>query len=256
MKIKIALFFSIVILLVFVIYLTTLDKEISYVAIGDYLTVGVNADKKSDYGYSDYVYEYLKEKHKVSEYITEFSDSTYRTTDLIRDIKDNKKVLINDKERTIKNVLIKADLLTISIGTNDVLSVLSSENTNNDIYDLLDTVLLDIVELFVLLRQYCKEDIILVGYYNPFFANKKYDSAFSYMNTKVKYLSDQYNIKYVDIYELYESNLDFLPVINSAYVFVLNVCNVVAYMLVDSVTARIIASLYFPALASSSSVFR
>ena len=92
MKLKIALFFSIVILLVFVIYLTTLDKEISYVAIGDYLTVGVNADKKQDYGYSNYVYEYLKEKNVVSEYITEFSDSTYRTTDLIRDIKDNKKL--------------------------------------------------------------------------------------------------------------------------------------------------------------------
>lgn len=217
MKLKIALFFSIVILLVFVIYLTTLDREISYVAIGDYLTVGVNADKKSDYGYSDYVYEYLKEKNVVSEYITEFSDSTYRTTDLIRDIKDNKKVLINGKERTIKNVLIKADLLTISIGTNDVLSVLASENINNNIYDYLDTVLLDIEELFVLLRQYCKEDIILVGYYNPFYGNRKYDSAFSYMNTKVNYLSQQYNIKYVDIYELYESNLDFLPVINDIH---------------------------------------
>lgn len=217
MKLKIALFFSVVILAVFLIYLTTLDKSICYVALGDFLTVGVTADKTKDYGFSDYVNEYLEEKNVVDEYIKEFADNTYRTTDLIRDIKDNKRILINDKERTLKNVLIKADLVTLSVGTNDVISIMSSESGNSNFYDYLDSILIDMDELFALLRQYCKEDIIVIGYYNPYYGNKKYDSAFSYMNTKVNYLSQKYGINYVDIYDLYASNLDFLPVINDIH---------------------------------------
>lgn len=217
MKLKIALFFSIVILSVFLIYLTTIDKSICYVALGDFLTVGVTANKTKDYSFSDYVNKYLEEQNVVDEYIKDFADNTYRTTDLIRDIKDNKKIMINDKERTLKNVLIKADLLTVSVGTNDVISIMSSENSNSNFYDYLDSILVDIDELFSLLRQYCKEDIIVIGYYNPYYGNKKYDSAFSYMNTKVNYLSKKYGIKYVDIYDLYASNLDFLPVINDIH---------------------------------------
>lgn len=217
MKLKIALFFSIVVLAVFLIYLTTIDKSISYVAIGDFLTVGVTADKEENYSFADYVNKYLEEQNVVEEYINDFADNTYRTTDLIRDIKDNKKVLVGDRERTLKNVLIKADLLTVSIGTNDVISIMSSESSNSNFYDYLDSILIDMDELFSLLRQYCKEDIIVIGYYNPYYGNKKYNSAFSYMNTKVNYLSQKYNIKYVDIYELYEDNLDFLPVINDIH---------------------------------------
>ena len=217
MKLKIALFFSIVILAVFLIYLTTLDKSISYVALGDFLTVGVTADSDIEYSYTDYINEYLKKKNVVGEYIKDFADNNYRTTDIIRDIEDNKKIMINNKERTLKNVLIKADLLTVSIGLNDVISIMASEDVNGNFYNYLDTILVDIDKLFGLLRQYCKEDIIVVGYYNPYYGNKRYDSAFSYMNTKVNYLSQKYGIKYVDIYDLYESNLDFLPIINDIH---------------------------------------
>lgn len=217
MKLKIALFFSIVILSIFLIYLSTIDKSISYVAIGDFLTVGVTAGEEENHSFTDYVYEYLNEKNVVNEYIKDFSDNTYRTTDLIRDIKDNKKITIDNKERTLKNVLIKADLLTVSVGTNDVISIMASENINNNFYDYLDSILVDMDELFGLVRQYCKEDIIVIGYYNPYYGNRRYESAFSYMNTKVSYLANKYNIKYVDIYNLYENNLDFLPVINDIH---------------------------------------
>lgn len=217
MKLKIALFFSIVILTVFVIYLTTLDKSISYVALGDFLTVGVTADSEDKYSFTDYINKYLEEKNVVGEYIKEFADNTYRTTDIIRDIQDNKKIMINNKERTLKNVLIKADLLTLSIGTNDVISIMASEDINGNFYDYLDDILLDIDKLFGLLRQYCKEDIIVLGYYNPYYGNKRYDSAFSYMNTKVNYISQKYGIKYVDIYDLYNSNLEFLPIMSDIH---------------------------------------
>ncbi|MCI9434254.1 MAG: hypothetical protein HFI86_03110 [Bacilli bacterium] len=217
MKLKIALFFSIVILSVFLIYLTLLDKSISYLALGDFLTVGVTAETQDNYSFADYVYEYLEEKNVVDEYIKDFADNTYRTTDLIRDIKDNKQIEIDGKTRTLKNALIKADLLTVTVGTNDVISIMSSENSNSNFYDYLDSILVDMEELFGLLRQYCKEDIIVIGYYNPYFGNKKYESAFSYMNTKVNYLSQKYGINYVDIYDLYASNLDFLPVINDIH---------------------------------------
>lgn len=215
MKFKIALFFCIVILSVFLIYLTTLNKDITYVSLGDFLSVGVSSNGE-DYGYSDYVNSYLKENHKVSLYTKDFSSGNARTTDLLRDIKENKSIIINKKARSLKNILIKADLLTVSVGMNDILSVMETENIDN-IYDYLDTILVDMEEFFSVLRQYCKEDIIFIGFYNPYYGNKFYDSCISYMNTKASYLAEKYNINYVDIYSFFNEHLEFLPVIGDIH---------------------------------------
>ena len=89
MKLKIALFFSIVILSIFLIYLSTIDKSISYVAIGDFLTVGVTAGEEENHSFTDYVYEYLNEKNVVNEYIKNFSDESLITNSTSRMLIDN-----------------------------------------------------------------------------------------------------------------------------------------------------------------------
>ncbi len=197
------LFIGSILLGIFLIYLSTLDKKVFYLSLGDEMALGYNEFNKKDYGYSDYVKEYLEKKKVLEVYINDYFKENLRTTDLIRMINDNEKVLINGKNKSIKNALIKADLVTLSIGNNDISSKLSLYNNYNEqeIYEYLDEYLLDLDSLFKLIREYCKESIIFIGYYN-FLNNPNIDKYIEYLNTKALKLANTYDIKYIDILKM------------------------------------------------------
>lgn len=204
------LIIAIILLSVFLIYLGNVDKKVYYLALGDSLSLGVTPYGSIDYGYTDGVSDYLKEKNLLEVFIKEYSNANYRTTDLIRDINDNKKITINGKEKTLKNALIKADLVTISIGTNDVIAKLNTYKSfsTKEIYNHLDEYLNDLEKLFKLLRSFCKEDIIFIGYYN-FLNNENLEEVYVYLNKKTIALANTYGIHYVDIYDEFKE--EFLP---------------------------------------------
>lgn len=209
---------GIILISVFLIYLTTIDKKVYYLALGDSLACGVTPYNGYDYGYTDYVKDYLENKKILETYVNEFAVSGYRSTDLYRDIIDNKQVKVDNKSVTLKNALIKADLVTISIGANDLFgksSAYSLMNENeNEIYKYIDEIMIDVENLFKLMREYCKEDIILVGYYNPVISNineEKADKIFDYVNKSYDELSKKYDIYYVEVYEEFKGNFDYLP---------------------------------------------
>lgn len=209
--------------LVFLIYITNIDNKIYYVALGDSLAAGQTPyGEKTGYGYTDYVKDYLEKKDKLEVYTKGFAISGYRTTDLMRDINDNKKIKINDKSISIKQALIKADIVTLSIGANDLFYKLgvTTKTVNledeESLYQYIDEIMKDMDQLLKLVRQYCKEDIILVGYYNPFSDQvsenrDKYDNIFRYANEQYKKVCDRYKIHYVDIYNDFNSHKDYLP---------------------------------------------
>lgn len=190
MKLKTILILAVIILLIFLIYLTTLDRKVYYLNLGDELALG----KEDTYG--ETIEDYLKSKNKLEKYIFEFSTSDYRTTDLIRDIQDNKKIYINSKTQTIKNALIKADLVTLSIGSNDIYYKITTAPPK-ECYEYIDQVLVDLEDLFELIREYCKEDIYMLNYYNAY--RKEYDEIFDYMNDKLEDLSKLYHIQIIDV---------------------------------------------------------
>lgn len=199
------LFIGTLLLGIFLIYLSTLDKKIFYLSLGDELSVGYNEFNEKDYGYSDYIKEYLEKKNVLEVYINSYFKENLRTTDLIRMIEDNEKVLIDGKNKSIKNSLIKADLVTISIGNNDIMGKLSLyENYNQkEIYEYLDSYLIDLENLIKLIKQYCKEDIIFIGYYNTL-NDTNADKYYKYLNDKAKNIMNEYDIKYIDILEKME----------------------------------------------------
>lgn len=203
---------SVVVLLIFIIYLTTLDKKIYYLTLGDELSISTD----EVVSYSESISKYLDENKKLEAFVDEFSENNYHITDIINDIKDNRKVKHENKDISIKNALIKADLLTISVGMNDIASKINIKNLNlsNDysfLYNDIDVIINDLEELLTLVRQYCKEDIVLVGLYYPFSVqNQELVNIFLYGNAKFKEISDKYNVKYIDIYNIFledEKNL-------------------------------------------------
>ena len=201
----------VILLSIFFIYLNTIDKKVYYLALGDSIAAGVNASGTDNYGYSDYIKTYLENRDLLETYINEFAVSGYRSIDLKRDIEDNKKLTINDKNITLKNALIKADIVTLSIGANDFFYYLNANYT--DVYDHINESLNDVENLFRLVREYCKEDIIVVGYYTPFEEHEKIDTMdeiIKFANKKLEELCNEYDMYFVDVFELFKEN-PYLP---------------------------------------------
>ena len=182
----------IVLLAVFLIYLGFKDKEIYYFSMGDSLANGINSYNAKDYGYADYVKDSLEIKKYES-----FTNNNKRSIDFVKDIEDN--IKINGKN--IQNILIKADIITLSVGMNDLFSNVTFNNdfSVNDLYMKFEEVMVDLENLFKLLRTYSKEDIIYIGIYNCLKENSL-DEFFIYANEQLKKLCDNYKITYLDIY--------------------------------------------------------
>lgn len=182
MKIKTIMFIMLVTILVFLIYFTNKDNTIYY----------VNIDSTNKLYYNELLYSKLKKQNKLEKYVNNFSKEDYRTTDLIRDIKENKKV----NNQTIQNALIKSDILTIYIGVNDINYKIVNTN-KEELYKYTDQVLEDIEELLVLIRKYCKEKIYFIGFKNNI--GISYNDYFEYTNKRLKLICDDNNIKFIDI---------------------------------------------------------
>ena len=96
MKLKTALVLGLTLFIVFVIYLSHIDKKVYYVALGDYQALGLTNEGEITYGYTDYIKDVLKEKNKLETYIISYAQDNARTTDLINDIEQNKKTQIKN----------------------------------------------------------------------------------------------------------------------------------------------------------------
>lgn len=206
----------IVLLSVLLIYIGFKDNDIYYLSLGDSLANGITPYGNSDYGYANYVKDYLKDKKKLEVYVDDLVDNFKRTVDISKEITQNIDVLVNGKKKTFQNVLIKADLVTLSIGTNDFLfpMELNTDFSPNDLYMKFDQTLKDMHILFDLLRQYCKEEIILIGYYDAT-DNVQLKEFYNYVNKKVAILAASYNINYIDLYDKLDNT--YFPNIKSSF---------------------------------------
>lgn len=203
---KKVLIIGLVFLSVFLIYLANMDKKVYYVALGDSLEKFYLNGKKV-YGYSYYVKNYLKDKNLLERYSDDFARVNMRSTDIINDIISNKKVTTAKGSFNLKNALIKADLVTLNIDYSDIYNKLNDPNViYNDVYDYIDDLAYDLDNLFKLMREYCKEDIVMVGPYNPFSDSSDKLDVYEYFNEKYKDVCGEYDIIYVDLSDISEIN--------------------------------------------------
>ncbi len=200
MKIKGLIIFITTIFIVFVIYLSFLDRKVYYLVLGDYL------NNNSNNSYTYLVKKQLVDENRLETYITEFQQDDARVTDLLNQIEDNKTISYKGKQKTLKNALIKADLVILSIGSNDLFYRLDNNpDLNEGLYDKADEILNDLDQLFELLKEYCKEDILFISFYNPY--NSEYDELIAYMNDKLNKMTEKYGIYLVNITNCTTNNI-------------------------------------------------
>ena len=192
-------FTILVFLIVFLIYCLNINKKIYYLSVGDYLSNGIDNFENSKFGYSENIKEHYKKSLK--NYVNYSNIDDYRVMDLINDINYNKTIRYNNKEYRIQNLLVKANLITISIGMNDLIY---KKNLN---YDYIDNLLSDIDNLFIIVRKYNKDKIFFLGFYN--IINNQ--ELIEYANKRLINICKKNEIYYVDI-----SILD-KYIINSVY---------------------------------------
>lgn len=224
MKKHIKLFvFIATLLLVFGIYnlLKGNSEKINYIALGDSVAEGMNPYGAVGYGYPDYVKDELLKNEKLKFYTKGFSKSGYTIENVKNDIENNEIIIVDDKKVSIKQSLRESDVVTISIGANDFIRGLSlsnfSETVNNvkDSKKNIDKIANNLRELLELIQSYAKNKIIVIGYYNPLprmkLLKSDIDELVKYSNHLYENICDDLGVIYIDIFNEFDGNEDFLP---------------------------------------------
>jgi len=163
--------------------LTTLasDEKYDVVALGDSLAFGVLADKSIGEGYADYVASLLEESDSLGSFNKGFSFPGYKTTDILTDFEQNveKPSLgikhVQGEKSTITEAIEAAEVITLSIGANDVLSYLKRNEDGTFTFNIAEVqqaiakTASNINTIFKEIHEINPDaQIIVMGYYNPF----------------------------------------------------------------------------------------
>lgn len=198
-------------LIVYLIYIFFKNDKLNYIALGDSVAEGMSPYGEIGYSYTDYIADYLKKEKKLSYYTKKYTKSGYITENVINDIENNNE---------LKKDLRESDLVTISIGANDFLKHIKigemSVDNIREIKTKIATVFPNIEETIKKVKKYAKNQVIIVGYYNPipFLFNTNgndLDILFAYMDDEYQKIADKYDCDYVSLYLLFKNNSSYLP---------------------------------------------
>ena len=178
----------------YLIYNLTEEKKLSCLVIGD-----ATADNN-----------YLKSNELITEYNNNYINKDYRIIDLVNIIKYNEEYEERDKHISIHRLLKNTDILIISIGMNDIYSKLNSDT--KDIYTYINNMVNNMEILYDEIDRYSYKKVIVLGYYN--ITNKNND-LFTYLNYKMKRVTEKYNYKYIELNNIINNNPNYLKKNNS-----------------------------------------
>ena len=194
----------IVIFLIFLIFKLNNKNDQSYLSLGDGFALGKNSYGQIDYGYSDYFKDYLSENDYLNRYIKSFSTENMTITNLIDNIKVNKKIKLNKQEYNLKQTLRESTILTLSIVLNDLIyqMTLSEDLTESNINKIIENIEKDFNKLIIEIKKYYQYDIYVVGYYS---VNNN-----SNLNKGIRKLNNIYrnnkDVIYIDTYTIFKNN--------------------------------------------------
>ncbi len=201
----------VVFFLIYLIYRLTMTHSFTYLALGDSLAIGQNPYGAIGYGYSDYVANYLEKNDLLKFYTKEYSKSGARSTDLLQDIQNNKKIVVDGKEQHLKVLLREADLITISIGANDFFGEINIKNLDSISYQAIDNTIKNVDTLLGEIRKYNKKNVLVIGYYNPFPKIKEFDPVIDYVDSEYEDICKKHKVTYIKVSLDFRNSDDVLP---------------------------------------------
>ena len=178
MIMKKIIFLCIIAIFVVFICLFTRDNKQYIVVFGDELCKNKQFSSKIINNKGKNVQNYVQKCEKNT------SISTFEHS-----FEQNERFLYQNKQYTMDNMLIKANIIIISLGMNDLLEY----NDDINFYSHIDNVLIDMDKLLSIIRYYSKEQIYVYNFYG---IDNKY---LKYANKRLKDIAGQYNVNVIDI---------------------------------------------------------
>lgn len=173
------------------------QNNITYLNIGDGYARGLDSYGINRYGYGDYLKDKLKENNELDQYINIFTDNDMTIEKIENYIANNTYCVSKKQKKSFKGYLQEADLLTLSIGINDLKYETSTiENLDSvEINKSLIKVENRFNNLIKEIKKYYKYDIYVIGYpinnldsYYLSMSIRKYNE-FLENNKEIKYIS-------------------------------------------------------------------
>ena len=187
-------------LIIFTIFLIYKDNHINYfnyTSLGDGYALGINSYGVEEYGYSDFIQERLRENNKLKLYTKSFAEKDQSINRLYESIVTNEKKIIDNTERNIRQILRESDLVTLTIGLNDIIYQISITGNINEyqLNKIINQTEEDLTRLIKEIKQYYPKALYVIGYPQMPIEN-------SYIKEGVKRLNQIYkkmdNIIYID----------------------------------------------------------
>ena len=179
------------------IYNKTVDNKVYYLTIGDSLSKGTNEYGVVSYGYNEYIRDHLEQKNILKEYNKTFTNNDYRIIDVIKVLEYNEKKDNYSLNRLIK----KADIITISLGMNDIYYKLKKEDKR--IYTYIDNMMTNYDKILTYINKFPHDKVFVLGYYN---VSGESNDIFSYANYKLKEICNKNEFTFIELSNIFTNN--------------------------------------------------
>lgn len=179
------------IILAIIINTTSIKSKTDLVSLGDSLSIGMTPYNVAGTSFNDYLKNYLENEHKLGSYNNEFSINHLRIHELNDYLKENK--LGNFTRNPIKQVLAKADIITIAIGIDEFANLSLYEDISNN---LIENYIYEMDNLLKNIREFYDKEIVIISLYPAYNLGKNETIE---INNKLNQLATNYKCKYLDI---------------------------------------------------------
>lgn len=170
------------------------SQPADYLAIGDSLAAGMNEVGGISHGYADFLAQTILEAELLASYNKGFAYPGYTTEQVLNELKsDVIKPIYNLKglqaeQKSLRSAVQEAEIITISVGANDVLKYLTIDEKGTPKIDLvgvqagIKSIAANYDEILKELKQLNKHvEIFVMGYYNPYPNLNGYQTELSYL---------------------------------------------------------------------------
>lgn len=178
-------------LITFFIYFSSKEDKINIVALGDAISLGMTPYNVPGISYNDYLSEYYENKNLLKDYNKEFCLS-HLTSEKLNYMLD-KNEIGKTSHKAIKQIIEKADILTIALGTDEFADV---SLRTKDYSEYISNFINEYKNILATIRTFYDKEIIILGIYPAYNLDKNNTIT---INKELRVLSLTYDTKFLDL---------------------------------------------------------